>query len=156
MTKSELFEKYASVPTLSDSLKDAPVVLYGTGNGADKVIKMILEPRGLAPSAVFASDGFVRKREYAGLPVEGFDAASSRFGKNMKILMCFGSDREEVLENVETLDAEYDLAIPDVPLYGEGLFDGAYLRDHIDELYEVRSMLADELSRELFDDSGTA
>ncbi len=67
--------------------------------------------------------------------------------------MCFGSDREEVLKNVETLDAVYDLAIPDVPLYGDRLFSSAYLRDHIDELYEVRSMLADGYSKELFDDS---
>ena len=153
MTKTELLNKYTSVTPLAKTLSDRPVVLYGTGNGADKVIKMILGPLGIKPAAVFASDGFVRNREFAGLPVESFSEVAARYGKDMKILMCFGSDREEVLSFVEELDAEYDLAIPDVPLYGEGLFDAEYLRAHADELFEVRSMLADGYSKDLFDDA---
>ncbi len=155
MTKNELIEKYTSVPPLKESLakKERPVVLYGTGNGADKVISMLLEPIGVRPDAVFASDGFVRNREFAGLPVESFSDVARRYGKDMKILMCFGSDREEVLECVERLDRGFDLAIPDVPLYGQGLFDTDYMREHIDELAEVRAMFADDYSKELFDES---
>ena len=153
-TKKELIEKYCSVTPLSEELKDdrRPIVLYGTGNGADKIIRY-LESLGRTPDAVFASDGFVRDRSFAGFPVETFDAVSARYGKDMKILMCFGSDREEVLGAVERLDSEYDLALPDVPLYGDGIFNKEYLYSRADELFEVRAMLSDEPSRKLFDDT---
>ena len=36
-----------------------PVVLYGMGDGADKIIK-VLESRGIEYRGVFATDGFVR------------------------------------------------------------------------------------------------
>ena len=155
MTKNELTNKYLSVTTLSESLAERrrPVALYGTGNGADKVISMILGPLAVAPAAFFASDGFVRHRTFAGLPVESCAEVSSRLGDDVDVLMCFGSDREEVISFAESLDGKFNFAIPDVPLYGEGLFDRAYVTEHSDELYEVRSLLADGYSRELFDES---
>ncbi len=155
MTKNELVNKYLSVTTLSESLAERcrPVALYGTGNGADKVISMILGPLGVSPEAVFASDGFVRSRTYAGLPVESLAGVSSRLGDDVDVLMCFGSDREEVISFAESLDGRFSFAIPDVPLYGNGLFDRAYATEHSDELYEARSLLSDEESKELFDDS---
>ena len=44
-----------------------PVALYGTGDGADKIIS-VLERYGLKDLiiAVFASDGFVRDRSFKG------------------------------------------------------------------------------------------
>ena len=154
MTKEEFMLTFANIEPLSRELSEdsRPTVLYGTGNGADKVIEY-LSALGRRPDAVFASDGFVRNREFAGLPVESFSDVASRFGKNMKILMCFGSDRPDVIENVRRIDAEYDLALPDVPLYGEGIFDEDYFARHADELYDARNMLSDEQSEHLFDDA---
>lgn len=155
MTKNELIEKYTSVPPLKESLaqKKRPVVLYGTGNGADKVISMLLEPIGIRPEAVFASEGFVRHRMYAGYEVKCYMDVALKYGGDMDVLMCFGSDRPEVMRFAEGLDRIHRFAIPDVPLYGAGLFDTDYMREHIDELAEVRSMLSDEYSKELFDES---
>lgn len=146
--------RYADVVPLSRELtKDRrPVVLYGTGNGADKVIEY-LSSLGRCPTALFASDGFVRRRTFAGMPVESFSDVAARYGKNMKILMCFGSDRPEVIDNVKRIDAEYDLALPDVPLYGDGIFDEGYFARHAGELLEVRNMLSDEQSKLIFDDA---
>ena len=48
---------------------DKPIVLYGMGNGADKIIK-VLEEKEIRYNGVFASDGFVRDKEverYTGL-----------------------------------------------------------------------------------------
>lgn len=73
-----------------------PVVLYGTGNGADKIIN-VLEGIGIAPSAVFASPGFVRNRTFRGLKVESFEDCCDRYKDSMIVLMCFGSSRPEVL-----------------------------------------------------------
>ena len=155
MTKNELKEKYSSVVTLKESLAEGkrPVVLYGTGNGADKVISMILDPLGVSPAAVFASDGFVRDRTYAGYGVRSYSDVAAEYGSDIDVLMCFGSDREEVISFAERLDRIHPFAIPDVPLYGTGLFDREYMTSHIDELFEVRSTLADEYSKELFDES---
>ena len=47
---------------------DRPIVLYGTGDGADKIIN-VLEGKGINWDGVFASDGFVRSREFRGRPV---------------------------------------------------------------------------------------
>ncbi|MBQ7671033.1 MAG: FkbM family methyltransferase [Clostridia bacterium] len=154
MTKNQLLDKYLAAPTLKDELSSGkkPLVLYGTGNGADKIIEY-LASLGRRPDAVFASDGFVRERTFAGLPVESFDEVAARYGIKMKILVCFGSNRAEVMERIRELDGEYDAALPDVPLYGEGVFDADYVKAHIDGLSAAREMLSDDRSRKLFDDA---
>ena len=40
-----------------------PIVVYGMGNGADKLFSR-LERYGVTPSDIFASDGFVRAMRY--------------------------------------------------------------------------------------------
>jgi hypothetical protein len=45
---------------LSESKK--PVVLYGMGDGAEKIID-VLNEKGISLSGIFASDGFVPKKE---------------------------------------------------------------------------------------------
>lgn len=154
MCKSRRMEKYFGISSLAEVLSsDArPIVLYGTGNGADKIVSL-LAAYGRSPDAVFASDGFVRDRTYCGLPVESFDAVRARYGRDMLIVVCFGSDRADVMERIDALDREFDVVLPDVPLYGDGIFDRAYVEVHADELFEVRSMLSDDESKALFDDS---
>ena len=68
-----------------------PVVLYGTGDGADRLIDD-LNRLGVSVSGVFASDGFVRKRMFRGFEVGSFDSLYRSF-PDMTVLMCFGSDR---------------------------------------------------------------
>ena len=67
-------------------LKNAqkPIVLYGTGDGADKIIS-VCDKKGIKVSGVFASDLFVRKREFCGMPVTSFDGARSAFGDIGKV-----------------------------------------------------------------------
>ncbi len=128
-----------------------PVVLYGTGNGADKIID-VLGNNGISPSAVFASPGFVRNRTFRGMKVESFEECCSRFKDSMIVLMCFGSSRAEVLSYVDELRTKCEFYAPDVPVYGNNLFDLDFYNAHTDELSFVRSILADELSVRTFDD----
>ena len=111
------------------------IVLYGTGNGADKILDE-LERNNIAVSGVFASDGFAEAKE--------------KF-PDMTVLMCFGSSRQEVLENIRNISSECELLAPDVPVYGENIFNSSFYEKHIDELNSVREMLADELSVKTFD-----
>lgn len=126
-----------------------PILLYGTGNGADKILDLCAT-RGIEVQGVFASDGFVRKRQFRSFPVLSYAEAKERFGE-MTVLLAFASSRPEVFENVARIAAEQELYVPDVPVYGEEQFDTAFARAHRDELCTVRAMLADELSVSVFD-----
>lgn len=126
---------------------DKPVALYGTGDGADKIIA-VMKDRGIDGKirGIFASDGFVRERTFAGFKVESYSAVKSRLGEDMIVLMCFGSGRPEVLENVRRISSETEFYAPDVPVYGNNLFDERFYRENRDAIDEVTSLLADDLS----------
>lgn len=128
-----------------------PVVLYGMGNGADKIIKA-LESVSVKPSGVFATDGFVRDKLFHGLRLTSYSALKEQFG-NMTVLLCFGSSRPEVLENIKRISAEQELLVPDVPVYGRGLFNTEYVARNWEQLLWVYSHLADDKSRETFENT---
>lgn len=128
---------------------DKPIVLYGMGNGADKVLDH-MEKLAISAAGVFASDGFARRQIYRGFPVTTYGEAKARFGA-MIVLVCFGSSRPEVLENIRAIAREQELYAPDVPVYGGGIFDEDYRNAHREELARVRQMLADEQSVKTFD-----
>ena len=127
-----------------------PVVLYGTGNGADKIMA-VLEERGIPVSGIFASPGFVRDRKFHDIQVESFEDCFNRFGKDMIVLMCFGSSRPEVLDFADSIADKCEFYAPDVPVYGTNLFDKEFCAKHEGEINIVRGLLADELSRKTYD-----
>lgn len=131
-------------------LKDAdkPIVLYGMGNGADRILD-VMEARGIVASGVFASDGFVRHQTFRGFTVCSYDELKEQFG-DMIVLIGFGTHRQEVLENIRRVMGEQEVYVPDVPVAGETLFDSAFLECHRNEFEKVYSMLADEFSRKTF------
>ena len=129
-----------------------PVWLYGTGNGADKILDAA-ERFGIRIRGIFASDGFVRDRVFRGFPVRSYRDAAAEDGENIVVLLAFGTNRPEVIDFIRVLDARHELIIPEVPLYGGELFDGAYSDRHRAELSEARALFADERSRNLFDDA---
>lgn len=130
--------------------KNRPVVLYGTGDGADKIIK-VLDKNGIKVSGIFASPGFVRDRKFHDIQVESFEDCYERYGKDMIVLMCFGSSRDDVLNYVSGISSKCEFYAPDVPVYGDNLFDNAFCEKHQGEIEIVRGMLKDELSRKTFD-----
>ncbi len=128
-----------------------PIVLYGTGNGADKILAEF-ENRGIHCDGVFASNDFVRNREFHGMKVESLDRIADRLGENITIVLCFGSSRPEVISYVKSLSEKYKLVIPEVPLYGGELFNLEYLKKKEDCLMRARELFDDE-SKPLFDDA---
>ena len=129
--------------------KQRPLVLYGTGNAAEKILKE-LDIRGIRVSGIFASDGFVRDRSFAGFKVLSYGEAKAKFGP-MTVLLCFGSHRPEVIENILRIGSEQDFYAPDLPVAGGELFTREYYKAHREELIWVRERLADEQSRLVFD-----
>lgn len=139
--------------SLWDELKNEsrPVVLYGTGNGADKILNE-LEKRAIPVQGVFASDGFVRDRSFRGFHVESLQNLVERLGDDLLILVAFGSSLPTVMEQIDRLAETYDVRLPEVPLFGEDLFDTAYFETHREKIEAARALLTDETSKALFED----
>lgn len=130
---------------------EKPIVLYGTGNGADKIYARLLS-EGIKIKGVFASDGFKMGREFAGHCVTSYTELKSKF-KDMIILVCFGSHLSDVIDNIHALEGENELYLPDVPVCGNNVFDLSFVRTHRKELEAVYALLADDLSKTVFENT---
>ncbi len=128
-----------------------PIVLYGMGNGADKIIN-VLESYGISFEGIFASDGFVRNKVFHGFKISSYAELKEKFG-DMIVLLCFGSDREEVLLNIKRISGECELYAPDVPVIGGELFTEKYLKENKEQFEWVYNRLADDLSRKTFENT---
>lgn len=131
--------------------EEHPIVLYGTGNGADKILDACIK-YGIKISGVFASSGFVRHRTFRGFDVESLEAVEERLGNDLVVLLCFGTTRDDVISLINNVAARHTLYIPDVPLFGGELFDYDYFTLHRNELTEARALMSDERSAKVFDD----
>ena len=128
---------------------DKPVLIYGTGNGADKILDE-LQRLGIHVSGIFASDGFVRNRTFRGFPVMGYSQAKEQFG-DFLTLISFGSQRPEVIENFKKVSKESETYSVDVPVYGDNIFNRDFYESHITEINQVRNMLSDEKSESVYE-----
>ena len=68
-----------------------PIVIYGMGNGADKLI-LRFQKYGIQISDIFASDGFVRGHEFHGMRVKSFSEIKSTYS-DFVIVLSFASSR---------------------------------------------------------------
>ena len=135
--------------TASDSGR--PILLYGMGNGADKILT-VCEAYGIPVADFFASDGFVRGHSFHGKVVLSFTQACEKYGnENMIVLLSFASSRPEVLELIDRVDKTCEMYIPDVPVCGTDLFNAEFYEAHADEIAAARALFADEESRRVYD-----
>lgn len=128
---------------------DKPVLIYGTGNGADKIIDE-LNRLNVKISGVFASDGFVRKRVFRGFDVISYGEAVEKFGDFISLLS-FGTSRPEVLRTIKQIHEKQELYSVDVPVYGDNIFNGEFYEKHLNEINKVRELLCDEQSKKVFE-----
>ncbi len=126
-----------------------PVLIYGTGNGADKIIDE-LNRLNVPIAGIFASDGFVRNRTFRGFTVISYSEAKEKYG-DFLTLISFGSQRPEVLENFRRIAEEKETYSVDVPVYGDNIFNREFYEKHKTEIEQVRSMLCDEKSRHVYE-----
>ncbi|MBR5124170.1 MAG: FkbM family methyltransferase [Clostridia bacterium] len=145
------------MPDLWQNLKAAsdsgrPILLYGMGNGADKILT-VCEAYGIPVADFFASDGFVRGHSFHGKVVLSFTQACEKYGaENMIVLLSFASSRPEVLELIHRVDATCEMYIPDVPVCGTEVFNTEFYEAHLPEITAARALFADEESRRVYDD----
>lgn len=127
-----------------------PIVLYGMGNGADKILDWC-EKNDVQVAGVFASDEFVRGQSFRGFTVERYDALKKRLGEELLVVLAFASERSEVLARFAEIAAEQETLAPHLPLFDEEeTVSTAWLDKYEDELQQVYNLLADEQSRLVF------
>ena len=129
-----------------------PIVLYGMGDGADKILAQF-DRLGIRASGVFASDEFARGNLFHGFSVRKLSDTVAELGEDIVIIISFASQRPEVLAKMYELDADYDVVAPDVPVVPGPLFDEAFVREHSADMQRAYELLADERSREVFLDT---
>ncbi len=127
-----------------------PIVIYGMGNGADKILE-ILEKNQVPVADFFASDGFVRGHSFHGKKVLSFSEVREKYEKFI-ILLAFGSSLDDVMARIVSISEKNELYAPDVPVCGGELFDAEFYLENQDKFEAVRSLLADEKSKEVYDD----
>ncbi|MBQ7338884.1 MAG: FkbM family methyltransferase [Clostridia bacterium] len=129
------------------------ILLYGTGNGADKICEVCAH-YGIRVEGFFASDDFVRGQSFRGKTVLRFSEACARYGAdNILVLVAFASALPDVMANVQAVASVCETYIPEVPVRGDTLFTREYARAHLAELEEVFALLADERSRQVLCDT---
>lgn len=130
------------------SRTDKPILLYGMGNGADKILR-VCERYGIEISDFFASDGFVRGHSFHGKVVLSYSEAKAKYGSFI-VLLSFASSLPDVLATIRRVASENELYAPDVPVFGDNLFNLEFFREHQKEFEDAYDLLADEKSRKTF------
>ena len=130
---------------------DKTIVLYGMGNGADKILA-VCNTRGIPVADIFASDGFVRGQFFHGKTVLSYSAVKEKYGKeNLIVLLSFATSRPEVLDIIHAVASECELYAPDVPAFGDTLFDLDFYLQNEEKFEEAYSLLCDEESKEIYE-----
>ncbi len=139
--EKELWKKLKNV--------DKPIVLYGMGNGADKIIN-VLNDYNIPFCDVFASDEFVREKYFHSHKITHYINLKEKYGE-MIVLLCFGSQLPEVIDNILKIANEQELYAPDVDVIGKNHFTEEYLKANSKYFEWVYSRLADDISKKTYE-----
>ena len=145
----ELFDRPDLAQRIArDAAAGRPLLLYGTGDGADKTAAW-LGSLGVSPDGVFVSPEHARGQIFRGFPVLSVDETLERWNDPL-VLLCFASSRPDVIDGIEALARRVELLIPDLPVAGETLFDLAFANAHREEIEAAYELFSDERSREVY------
>ena len=125
-----------------------PIVMYGTGNGADKVMD-ILEKRNITLSGVTASSTFVRNRTFRGFQVMPLTHFEEEFG-TFTIIITFGTQIPEVMENIYEIAKRHRVLVPCVPVIGTRTFDRDFVNENLEKINTAYELMADDFSKRIY------
>lgn len=127
-----------------------PVVVYGMGNGAEKIIS-VLNEYGVAVSDIFASDEFVRGHSFLGYKVKKYSEIREKYtNEDFNIVLAFATHIPDMLERIRKINTEHPVFAPDVPVAGDGIFTGKYFQENKSKFEYVFSRLADDESKRVY------
>ncbi len=140
-----------NTPSVWEKLKNTtePIIMYGTGNGADKVLD-IFEKKSITVDGVTASSTFVRKREFRGYPVMPLSFFEEKY-ESFTVIITFGTSIPDVMENIFKISENHRVLVPVVPVIGTEVFDDDFLNKNSENLENAYSLLADEKSKAIYE-----
>lgn len=127
---------------------DKPVIVYGMGNGSQKIIETLLSFGGQV-SDIFASDEFVRGHFFLGYKVLKYSEICEKY-EDFIIVLGFATHLDSVIEKIKEMSSQHPVYAPDVPVAGGGLFTIDYVTENEEKFDFVYNHLADEESRSVF------
>ena len=132
------------------ALSHIPVVLYGMGDGAVKLLS-ILKKRGITPVGIFASDEFVRYNSFCGYTVKKLSDIEEEF-RDFIVLVAFATHLDTVREHIFEISKKHTLFIPDINVTGDPLevFDKAFFNENRHRLEAVYDRLDTDRSKNMF------
>ena len=138
------------VTPLIDNLKNTnkPILLYGMGNGADMIIK-VLESYGISYEDTFASDGFVRGHSFHGKRVLSFSEAKEKY-KDFIIIVTFAVHDDKTMNFISELSDSFELYAPTVSVVDGSPFTYEFFMENEENFRKAYDMLCDEKSKEDF------
>lgn len=136
--------------TLFEKLKreTRPIVVYGMGNGADKILD-ICERKSIGITDIFASDEFVRGHSFRGFKVKTYSQIHSLY-PDAVILLAFAVFKDDLMQKIEDISREHTLLVPDVPLFGRGFFDYDFVMANMENINKAYDLFADEKSKSVY------
>lgn len=145
-----LKEFYGFDPLAIIKNSDKPVLLYGMGNCAEKMMSICRE-RDIRIDGVFASDGFKTGKIFLGFEVVSVSTLNAKYPQGFIALICFGcksNDMKRYISRVEEVGGQ--VYMPHLPLFGGELFTYKHFAENLDEIKEAYRLLSDEKSKQLF------
>lgn len=127
---------------------DKPIVLYGMGNGADRILT-IMERLGIPCADFFASDAFVRGQSFHGVRVKTLAEIETLYD-DIVVVVAFAAQDRPTMARIRALAERYELYVPDLPVVEGELFDRDFLAAHLAEAEDALSLLVDGRSRQIY------
>ncbi len=127
-----------------EKIKDSgkPVVIYGMGNGADKVIDEFNRLE-IPILGVTASDDFVRGQIFRGYKVKKL----SEFDGDFIIAVGFATCIPEVMNHIYSLSKKYRVIVPCVPVFGDEIFNRVFIEKNADKISAAYNLFEDDSKR---------
>ena len=148
---SDMFDKnFFSDTNVWEYLKntDKPIILYGMGNGADKVLD-IFKKKEISCSGIMASDDFVRGQTYRNFIVQKLCYFENLYD-DFIIAVTFGTQIPEIIQKIRQLSKSHSVIVPNVPVYGNEIFDDDFIQTNREKIELAYTLLSDERSKEIY------
>ena len=126
-----------------------PVILYGMGSGADKIIDYCAA-KNIKIDDMFASDQYVREHSFRGFKVKSLSQVQAMYG-DFCVLLAFGSRIDSVMQKIHALAGKHELYVPNFPVFGGGYFDYDYYLANKAQVEQAYDLLADGESKRVYE-----